>query len=422
MGTILKLGLFCGSVLWSLCWAAPALALGESSARAVGMGGTYVAVARNLDAVGWNPANLGLLSDRKVSIALFSLGVGAGNSAFSLGDYNKYNGKVWSEADKQDILGKVPAEGVIFNTTAEVRALGVSYGRYALRVNVFGAARGRLQKDPVELVLFGNEPDRVYRVDDSDGKGQGIWNLSFSGAYPLQTDAFDEFALGMTLRLMNGIGFLEVLNAKGTLTTQERGMKLEGDGRVKRAEGGSGFSVDLGAAAVLNRRWSAGVSLVHLGSMSWDKEAFENTGTMGADSLKVTDIIDVETFDDLFNPVDQERALSSFSTSLPTTLRLGLSRQTDRSLLALDWEQGLNSSPGSTTRPRISVGGEVLAASWLPVRAGLSLGGRNRTTFTFGFGLGRRRISFDWALRIRKGVIPNAASGVGMATELKLGF
>ena len=37
------------------------LALGESSARGMGMAGTFVAVSRDLDAVGWNPANLALM-------------------------------------------------------------------------------------------------------------------------------------------------------------------------------------------------------------------------------------------------------------------------------------------------------------------------------------------------------------------------
>ena len=110
----------------------PIQAVGESHTRAVGMGGAYVAIARNIDSVGWNPANLGLPSQRKIVIAVFSAGGGIGNSAFTLGDYNRYNGEFWNESDKQTILSEIPPKGLTVNAVAEARALGISVGKYAL--------------------------------------------------------------------------------------------------------------------------------------------------------------------------------------------------------------------------------------------------------------------------------------------------
>ncbi len=399
-----------------------ALALNESSARAEAMGRTYTAVARNLDAVGWNPANLGLPSDRKVSIGIFSLGGGVGNDAYSLGDYDRYNGQTWSEATRREILSKIPADGMTFNAAVEGRALGISYGRYAVRAAGFGSARGRFPKDPVDLILFGNEPDRVYTVDDTEGKGQAIWNLSVSGAYPIEVEGLKAFSVGMTVRYLRGEGYFELQNAQGSLVTQTTGWKLEGSALARRAEGGSGFSVDFGAAVELRDGVTVGLALIHLGTMSWNEDAREHSGSVGTDSLDVEDLVDVEEFEDLFSPVAQERVLNSFGTSLPTILRAGIAGKTKRFLLAVDWEQGLNNSPGSTTRPRFAVGAEYLLAGWLPLRAGLSLGGRNRTSFTAGFGLGVKPVAFDLALRVRKGVVPRAAGGAGFALELKVGF
>ena len=45
----------------------PAEAYCDPNARAMGVAGAYSAVARNLDAVAWNPANLGLPSPHRVS-------------------------------------------------------------------------------------------------------------------------------------------------------------------------------------------------------------------------------------------------------------------------------------------------------------------------------------------------------------------
>lgn len=422
MGKILRLEMFYGAVLWNFCLGMPADAIEESSARAVGMGGTFVAVARNLDAVGWNPANLGLSSDRKVAIALFSLGVKVANSTFSLGDYQNYNGKVLSETDKQELLDRIPVEGIDFNSTIEFRAMGVSFGRYAFRLKTLGVGFGQLPKDSIELILFGNNPGRVYQVNDFNLKGQGVWSLSFSGAYPLETGVFDEFSLGLTFRLVNGIRFLEVINAKGMLTTNDQGLKIEGDALVKQAKGGNGFSIDFGAATNFNAFLSAGVSLINLGSITWDKEASENRGKVGGDYLKVTDILDVKQFSDLFDPVSQEQRLTSFSRSLPTLLRLGFAWKTDRILLAVDWEKGLTKLSRPLFRSRISAGGEYKMRFWLPIRGGLSFGGRDKRMFTFGFGLGSHRILFDFAVAIRKSILLNSATAVGMSSELKLGF
>ena len=414
----------CGAVLavWSL-WGTYAEALGESSARASAMGLAYTAVSRNLDAVGWNPANLGLSSDRKVSVALFSAGVGAGNTAFSLGDYETYNGMAfWDEATKREILSKIPEEGLTFNTAVEARALGVSVGRTAFRANVFGSARGRLPKDPVELMLFGNEGDRTYRIDSTDGKGQAAWSVSLSRAFALSLEGVETSAVGVTVRYLGGIGYFEVQDGRGTLVTHDRGIRLEGSSLARRAEGGSGLSVDLGFGAEMDGTWSVGIALIHLGRIWWNRDAREHRGSVRTDSLKVEDLADVEEFDDLFNTVDDERALNSFGGGLPTTLRLGVARKTSRCVLGIDWEQGLSKAPGSTTRPRIALGSEYLLARWFAVRAGISLGGRDKTTFSGGFGVGGKRIAFDLAVRVRKGIVPRSASGAGLAAELKLGF
>ena len=204
--------------------------------------------------------------------------------------------------------------------------------------------------------------------------------------------------------------------------TSDAGLILEGSAEARRAEGGSGFSLDLGLAAGVSDLWSVGVSVVQIGKMSWSKDARELSGSIRTDSLKVEDLVEVEEFNDLFNPTDNERVVDSFSAVLPTTLRVGAARTSGRSVLAFDWEQGLNNGPGATTKARLSMGGEYKLTPWLPLRAGVSLGGRIRRAYTVGFGLGEKRVAFDLALRVRKGIVLNGAVGLGVSTELRLGF
>ncbi len=408
----------CGVLLWST----PASALGESSARAAGMAGTYTAAARNLDAVGWNPANLALPSDRSLSIAIFSFGFNGRNDAFDLDDYNRYNGKAWNEEVRQEILDKLPPEGIRANASGEARALGISIGRYAVRVTAFGAGRARFPRDPLELALFGNERDRVYNVADTEGKAQAAWSISFSAGHPIRRRGSRVVSVGVTVRYLRGLGFFELQDAQGTLVTLDSGWQLEGSSLARRAEGGRGFSFDLGLAAQLGREWSAGISILQIGRLSWDKNARENRGQMFAGAIQVQDIADVEEFDDLFNAEDQERRLDSFSTSLPTTVRIGISKKTKLSLFNVDWQHGLNDAPGSTTQSRLSVGSEYKMTGWFPVRAGISVGGGRPTSYSAGFGIGVKLIAFDVALRLRDGIVPNRAGGGGLAAELKFGF
>ncbi|MEE9554857.1 MAG: hypothetical protein V3W18_11215, partial [candidate division Zixibacteria bacterium] len=103
---------------------------GESNPKAIGMGGAYTALARDLEAPYWNPANLGLSDGKGFSINMFNVGVGLRNNSFSLADYNKYTGKFLTDSDKQDILNSIPSEGLALDALAEASAFNFSIGNF----------------------------------------------------------------------------------------------------------------------------------------------------------------------------------------------------------------------------------------------------------------------------------------------------
>jgi len=386
------------------------------------MGGTHCAVARDVEAVGWNPANLALPREQSVSISLVSVGVTVANSAFSLGDYNRYNGETWTEATKEEILGRVPSGGLDVGSGAEARALGFSWRNFALSASAVAAGHGRVDRDPLELLLFGNEPDSVYRLEDTAGRTHAMWQVAVSWAYPVETKKVKSLGVGITARYHRGLGYYEVGQVRGEMVSLDTGWRVEGDARARRAEGGTGFSVDIGLAAELDDKWTLGVSLANVGSVTWNKKARANNGSITADSLRVRDLTEAEAFEDLFDPVDESLALQAFSASVPTVVRAGMAWKDRRLLLAFDWEQGVRRAPGATLRPRVSAGAEVQVTGWHAVRSGVSVGGRDGTVFAFGLGFGRKPVSLDVGACLRGSVIPNAASGTGLSADLKLGF
>ncbi|MCD6334368.1 MAG: hypothetical protein J7M27_03460, partial [Candidatus Latescibacteria bacterium] len=69
---------FCLLCLLIYAGTGSAWAAGESNARSMGMGGAYTGVARNLDALDWNPANRGLSGGGRGAGGFRGGGLGSG--------------------------------------------------------------------------------------------------------------------------------------------------------------------------------------------------------------------------------------------------------------------------------------------------------------------------------------------------------
>ncbi|RKY51960.1 MAG: hypothetical protein DRP89_08420, partial [Candidatus Neomarinimicrobiota bacterium] len=153
----------------------PSGLLSQMTARGLGMGGAYTALARGVHAPIWNPANLGLPDNPKFSMTFFSIETGVWNNSLNKGMYDKYfvNGTkdqdgniVWEQQDVEDILNHIPDDGLGLNAEVFVRTLCFSAGRFALS---FGANVGsfvQLDKTLFELPLAGNELNKKYTLNN----------------------------------------------------------------------------------------------------------------------------------------------------------------------------------------------------------------------------------------------------------------
>ena len=95
------------TILTMLLAVSSARPAGWSSARSVGMAEAYIGLAKGVDAARYNPANLGLTDYQITGLELVGLGADISNNAFTLNDYNKYNGAFLTTSDKEDILDKI---------------------------------------------------------------------------------------------------------------------------------------------------------------------------------------------------------------------------------------------------------------------------------------------------------------------------
>ena len=155
-------------------------AQGNASARAVALGSAYTSLATGVDAARFNPANLGLKTHQQTSIEFAGVGANINNNSFTLDDYNQYNGTFLTTSDKENILSKIPNEGLKLSIEAEASAVGISSGSFAFTTSGFAVADVNLNKDILNLILNGNTFADTINITGSYSEGYAYASVGFS--------------------------------------------------------------------------------------------------------------------------------------------------------------------------------------------------------------------------------------------------
>jgi len=410
---------------------------GGSNPRAMAMGCAYNALAFGYEAPDYNPANLGLShNNKKFTIGLFSVGVNLGNNSLSLKDYNEFSGKHLTENDKISILGKIPNTGITFNALAEVNVMSFSYNSFAVSIRAAGEAKANIDKDMIQLLLYGNADNPEFVCETVEGAAMAIADVSVSYGRHLSFDKLinvlkcKEMSVGATSRYLKGITYFDVVSADGPrLITTETGLESEGSFIIETAMGGSGFAFDLGAAMIWDKQFIfddemvVSVSLQNVFSgINWNKDTERLYKDYSLRDLNYDSMADSLLNDSLFVSNDSTIAISSFTKRLPIVLRVGTSCSIKKIKLALDMEQYTSSGISQTTIPRLSFGGEYKLWNFLPLRAGLSMGGGKGSAYSTGLGLHFNPLRFDFAIANNMSLQPGTSKGIISAFAMGFWF
>lgn len=402
-----------------LLWADQSTPLGLSNARSLGLGGAYTAVARDNEAPLWNPANLSFKDNRGFSLNLISIGVFVENNAFSLNDYNQYNGKFWEDADKNKILGLIPASGLKLNAQAEATALGLSIGSLSLVTWASGVSDLSFPKDPFELLLMGNQTNDTISLEGTSGEAYAYGVLSLSYGKSLYRKGEKEFGIGVNLKYLQGIIYQKVIKASGEVRVNEDQIEGESDLILHSATGGKGYGLDLGIATRLSKKWSLSLFLSNpISRIKWDRETEEKGYEFQIDSLNLSNSDD----DSVVLSQDYEKDIDPFITHLPLIAKAGVAYKARKILLAFDWEQGFENGPGVTKTPKFSLGTELKIISFLPLRSGISFGGKEGLSLSGGFGLNFGAVFLDIGIANKKALMPDDSKGIGISLGCGLRF
>jgi len=400
------------------------------SPRLVGMGRAFTAFSRGLDAVGVNPANLALNDrDATVTINLVPIGFSIGSDLINLKIYNDYFtgvvdpvtgnrvSKFLTEEDKNKLLELFPAGTSRTQTRLETAPIGISvqvgdFG-FAIVPSVYTALNLDLDKAYMEFPLKGYPAGKSYFFDNTAINGQSVAELNFSVGYvlPIEFPMVDDISVGFGVKYLQGLAFIGTDHYKGSIVpevinnsdgSQSNGATVANfdflqwsavvdENDVKPV--GTGLGFDIGVSMRVLDDIQFGFSITDIGTMKWDKNT---KAIIGNASLRL------ETVGDTSNQNKLKEAFkgrtvdtTGFEFSLPTAVNVGAAIQMDdmfdvipfRWLVAVDGHFGLNEIGGNSKLPQFSIGTELdPVAGWMPLRTGITIGGRERFAWAAGVG------------------------------------
>jgi len=406
----------------------------STEARSTGMAFSNSAATQGIEHFGLNPATLALPVKFGFEFNLLSARATIRNNSFNKGQYDRYftKGDTLSQSDKDDILSSVPSDGLRVDGLDRVNSIGVYMKYFSFSVFGIGASFAKVPGDIPVLIFEGNnEEGRVYQVGNFDGDGWGGVGIQISGAYPIYKGKDPEtnlIALGGTFKYIGGLGTFKVISAEGQIknyATEENQFYAVIDQKLeaRTAEGGSGVGFDFGAISKLNEKWSVGLTIINLfGKVSWNRNTEMHIYSIVSDTFSVSSDL-IETPDEIIVTMDSSYSIEPFSSTLPAVLDMGVAyRANQYFLLTAEYEQGLSESLAGSKRSRLAFGMEFTQIPVLPLRAGLSFGGRIGTSLALGFGINLKNWILDLAYMGHGGIFPSSAKGLTLAVTTRLRF
>jgi len=384
---------------------------GQSSARAVGMGGSLTAAAVGYEAIAWNPALLGMPGYPAFSINILQAGLTSRSNVLGPSElWSYYTSDSLTLEDKNAILDKVRATSdstFLVGALADVMLIGVTVGNFGVALSGT-AADGSIavSDDAVELMLIGNTerraPGEQYLGSGTQGSEISAATLAFSWGQGFSVPV-GHLAVGVTAKLRRGIFAARGENLDSYVQNAPnfearagaQVLYFDPDSALNNGFGlgwgnnGSGFGLDLGAAYDFASGIRIAAAVQDLFStMSWKDENLryvrqEYLLQQSADGSTYVD----STISDVDQPYDSADATQlALRDSLfggnpfATKLRLGAQLTAGPVLLAGDAQFELSDGIVPGANQRLSVGAE-LPLSVVRVRGGLA------TAFDGGFTL-----------------------------------
>ncbi len=398
-------------------------------------GESFLQRANGVNAIYWNPANLANDRDfnRDYSFMCFSGGIL--NNSFSINLYNDNVGKYLTESDKKDILGELEdAVKLKFKISTLLFATSSRNHGFSIGTNFY--AKGKFSKKYFDLLLNGNEYNRVYTFDKSENGvsvlGYTDVTYAYSGLYlknvlpfienPESNYKIPEVKVGVSVSALIGLMSMRTHKFDAELIAGDGGLHLDQNIELDKAAGGFGLKSSIGFSSDdIMDNLSVGLAFDNVfGFINWSGSAERNYITANADSVYIE-----ELDDDVIESDNVTEDSEGWTTTLPLVFKFGsLYKINESSNVSFDWKQSTKTTVSTCAKPQISIAGEYIVKDRVPLRLGLSNGDETTAyAFTYSSGYRSNRLEIDFSVTSYDFLFPgNYSKGVETALSLRLLF
>ena len=377
-------------------------AQGNASAAAAGMGGNYTAVARNFNAIAWNPANLGMTGNSRFSLGI-SPQFGLGTGPVTLADIKEYEGVVVPATVREAWLQKIiDNRGQGIGGDVEITPLAISIGSIAFSATTTIRANGQIPSAVAELLLFGNAgrtgTAQDYVADDLALDANATSTFAFAYGRKFGFVPVGEFALGVTAKYMLGHAMMSLRDNGSTITSNPIAVNLDAPvvmtdtAASSLMNNGSGVGFDVGASWKVGNFSAAGVVKNLVNTFAWKTDQLyympiTATFDQASSSSEVDTILPLSSAPAGLRAELEDRIKSA--TPQPTLVLGGAYTGFRRLTLAADFQTRFGEGLYLGPQTQLGVGAELKLIPFVPLRAGVTaMSGGMRYSGGIGFEFG----------------------------------
>jgi hypothetical protein len=304
--------------------------------------------------------------------------------------------------------------------------LSFAYDTFAFSISASEGVKSTIAEEVLDLLLNGNELGRLYSFKPITGEAVSYahFAVSYGRPFDLGLDDFAQTGVGLSLKYIRGLLYGKIVKSHAVAFTGFNTIVSEGSFLVHSAAGGAGFGMDIGATTTFRKKWRISLCMENVVSgIHWNK----NPEAVSYDfEMSETNVLDLMSEDNDADSAivfrDSTYALSDFSTNLPTIIRIGIVRSLGKFLLAGEWEQGFRTTALASASPRFAIGSEYKPLKFLRLRLGSAIGGGSGFVLSYGLGFVIGPVRWDFAGRSIRGFPFGRYKGLGLATNISIGY
>lgn len=260
------------------------------TARALGMGGAYLATARGYETLFLNPANLGLSGTPQWSVSFPQVTAGGtvlGPSVMEFSSLVQAAGDNGSAAG-DSVIAKIPLSGTEAQFDVRAPLFALQIGHLAVGVNYGSVGQHTFGKDIVELLVNGYEDGRTnYSVGNTAGSRSTYWDVA--AAYGR---SFGILSLGVTGHYIHGGSAVQSRMFEPRIDVENRDITVNYVSVLAR--GGSGYAVDFGAALQPLPGVTVSAALANAASsMKWSEDLRVRDYTLERSTLDTMSVLNL---------------------------------------------------------------------------------------------------------------------------------